>query len=229
MGIKFPTPWKTLVIKFLLPRTAKVSNARGMPGGGGHVEASIWPIHYFYWNTQWEPLRRKEIWPLKETTVQHSMKAIVSLNLNHPFPSLRTDNWAKVFAQLEVFRLKSYRLSCLRVKTNNQPEGQLVETGTNRLYPTLLKNNHTIDITRRRNKFLKKSDYPNMYVKMNFTWRKVYHWENCDGERNSCGSQSISSGDRRWLKGSTSMSRNFMVTSLTTRNCDQMVNKFNDV
>ena len=74
------------------------------------------------------------------------------------FPRHCTDNWAKVFAQLEVFRLKSYRLSCHRVKTNNQPEGQLVETGTSRLYPTLLKNNHTIDITRRRNKFLKKSN-----------------------------------------------------------------------
>ena len=35
MGIKFPTPWKTLIIKFPPPPlTAKVSNARGMPGGG---------------------------------------------------------------------------------------------------------------------------------------------------------------------------------------------------
>ena len=48
MGIKFPTPWKTLIIKFPPPRDGKgvkcPGYAPGMPGGG-HVEASIWPIH----------------------------------------------------------------------------------------------------------------------------------------------------------------------------------------
>ena len=36
MGIKFPTLWKTLIIKFPPPRDGKlkVSSARGMPGGG---------------------------------------------------------------------------------------------------------------------------------------------------------------------------------------------------
>ena len=32
---------------------AKVSNARGMPGGGGHVETSIWPIHNYYPGQRW--------------------------------------------------------------------------------------------------------------------------------------------------------------------------------
>ena len=40
MGIKFPTPWKTLIIKFPPPQDGKCV----MPGGGGDVEASIWPI-----------------------------------------------------------------------------------------------------------------------------------------------------------------------------------------
>ena len=47
MGIKFPTPWKTLIIKFPPPRDGKGVKCPGYArGGGGHVEASIWPIHY---------------------------------------------------------------------------------------------------------------------------------------------------------------------------------------
>ena len=46
MGIKFPTPWKTLIIKFPPPRDGKGVKCPGYArGGGGHVEASIWPIH----------------------------------------------------------------------------------------------------------------------------------------------------------------------------------------
>ena len=48
MGIKFPTPWKTLIIKFPPPRDGKGVKCPGYAlGGGGHVEASIWPIHKF--------------------------------------------------------------------------------------------------------------------------------------------------------------------------------------
>ena len=45
MGIKFPTPWKTLIIKFPPPRDGKGVKCPGY-ARGGHVEASIWPIHY---------------------------------------------------------------------------------------------------------------------------------------------------------------------------------------
>ena len=40
-----PPPARLWWLNSLLPGTAKVSNARGIPGGAGHVEASIWPIH----------------------------------------------------------------------------------------------------------------------------------------------------------------------------------------
>lgn len=69
------------------------------------------------------------------------------------------------------------------MKTNNQPEGQLVETGTNRLYATLLKNNHTIDITRRRNKFLKKSNLSQyvckneLHLEKSTSLRKLRRWK----------------------------------------------------
>ena len=47
MGIKFPTPWNTLIIKFPPPRDGKGVKCPGYARGGeGHVEASIWPIHY---------------------------------------------------------------------------------------------------------------------------------------------------------------------------------------
>ena len=46
MGIKFPTPWKTPIIKFPPPRDGKGVKCPGYARGGGHVEASIWPIHY---------------------------------------------------------------------------------------------------------------------------------------------------------------------------------------
>ena len=45
MGIKFPTPWKTLIIKFTPPRDGKGVKFPGY-ARGGHVEASISPIHY---------------------------------------------------------------------------------------------------------------------------------------------------------------------------------------
>ena len=46
MGIKFPTPWKTLIIKFPPPRDGKGVKCRGYAqGGGGGVKASIWLIH----------------------------------------------------------------------------------------------------------------------------------------------------------------------------------------
>ena len=45
MGIKFPTPWKTLIIKFPPPLDGKGVKCPGYARGGGHVEASIWPIH----------------------------------------------------------------------------------------------------------------------------------------------------------------------------------------
>ena len=48
MGIKFPTPWKTLIIKFPPPRDSKGVKCPGYARGGGHVEASIWPIHNAY-------------------------------------------------------------------------------------------------------------------------------------------------------------------------------------
>ena len=44
MGIKFPTPWKTLIIKFPPPRHGKGVKCPGY-ARVGHVEASIWPIH----------------------------------------------------------------------------------------------------------------------------------------------------------------------------------------
>ena len=57
MGIKFPTPWKTLIINSLLPGTAKVSNARSMPGWEAnladtlHITTHHYPslhiTHYF--------------------------------------------------------------------------------------------------------------------------------------------------------------------------------------
>ena len=46
MGIKFPTPWKTPMIKFPTPRDGRGVKCPGYARGGGHVEASIWPIHY---------------------------------------------------------------------------------------------------------------------------------------------------------------------------------------
>ena len=50
MGIKFPTPWKTLIIKFPPSRDGKGVKCLGYAVGGeggraGDVEASIWPIH----------------------------------------------------------------------------------------------------------------------------------------------------------------------------------------
>ena len=47
-GIKFPTPWKTLIIKFPPPRDGKGVKCPGYARGGGHVEASIWPVHKRY-------------------------------------------------------------------------------------------------------------------------------------------------------------------------------------
>ena len=47
MGIKFPTPWKTLIIKFPPPRDGKGVKCPGY-ARGGHVEASIWPIHNLF-------------------------------------------------------------------------------------------------------------------------------------------------------------------------------------
>ena len=44
MGIEFPTPEKTLIIKFPPPRDGKGVKCPGY-ARGGHVEASIWPIH----------------------------------------------------------------------------------------------------------------------------------------------------------------------------------------
>ena len=41
-----PAPRKIKLIKFPPPGQEKTSNAGGMPGGGGDVEASIWLIHY---------------------------------------------------------------------------------------------------------------------------------------------------------------------------------------
>ena len=43
---QMPAPGKIKLIKFPPPGQEKTSNARGMPGGGGDVEASIWLIHY---------------------------------------------------------------------------------------------------------------------------------------------------------------------------------------
>ena len=46
---KFPTPWKTLIIKFPPPWDGKCVNARGVPGcagGAGGVETSIRRIHH---------------------------------------------------------------------------------------------------------------------------------------------------------------------------------------
>lgn len=69
------------------------------------------------------------------------------------------------------------------MKTNNQPEGQLLETGTNRLYATLLKNNQTIDITRRRNKFLKKSHLSQyvckneLHLEKSISLRELRRWK----------------------------------------------------
>ena len=44
MGIKFPNPWKTLMIKFPPPRDGKGVKCPGYVRGG-HVEASFGPIH----------------------------------------------------------------------------------------------------------------------------------------------------------------------------------------
>ena len=46
MGIKFPTPWKTLITKFPPPWDGKGVKCQGYARGGGgvgDVEASIWP------------------------------------------------------------------------------------------------------------------------------------------------------------------------------------------
>ena len=43
-GIKFPTPWKTLIIKFPPLQDGKGVKCPGY-APGGDVEASIWPIH----------------------------------------------------------------------------------------------------------------------------------------------------------------------------------------
>ena len=43
---QMPAPGKIKLIKFPPPGQEKTSNARGMPGRGGDVEASIWLIHY---------------------------------------------------------------------------------------------------------------------------------------------------------------------------------------
>ena len=45
MGIKFPTPWKTLIIKSPPPREEKGVKFPGY-AWRGDVEASIWPTHY---------------------------------------------------------------------------------------------------------------------------------------------------------------------------------------
>ena len=50
MGIDFPIPRKTLIIKFLSPGTAKVPNAQE-----GNVEASIWPINWIIPNVSKSP------------------------------------------------------------------------------------------------------------------------------------------------------------------------------
>ena len=44
LAIKFPTPYEWWS-NSPPPGQEKASNARGMPGGGGDVEASIWLIH----------------------------------------------------------------------------------------------------------------------------------------------------------------------------------------
>ena len=44
---QIPAPGKIKLIKFPPPGQEKTSNARDMPGGGGHVEASIWLIHNY--------------------------------------------------------------------------------------------------------------------------------------------------------------------------------------
>ena len=48
MGIKFPTPLKTLIIKCPPPWDGKGAKCPGYAWWGGDVEASIWPIHYQY-------------------------------------------------------------------------------------------------------------------------------------------------------------------------------------
>ena len=45
LAIKFPTPYEWWS-NSRPPGQEKASNARGMPGGGGDVEASIWLVHY---------------------------------------------------------------------------------------------------------------------------------------------------------------------------------------
>ena len=45
---QMPAPGKIKLIKFPPPGQEKTSNARGMPGGGD-VEASIWLIHYMWY------------------------------------------------------------------------------------------------------------------------------------------------------------------------------------
>ena len=57
MGIKFPAPWKTLIIKFPPPQDGRGVKWPGYArGGGGHVEAWIWPIHYERMSLNWQML-----------------------------------------------------------------------------------------------------------------------------------------------------------------------------
>ena len=45
MGIKFPTPWEDSDDQIPSSLDGKDVKCPGA-GGGGHVEASIWPLHY---------------------------------------------------------------------------------------------------------------------------------------------------------------------------------------
>ena len=47
LRFKFPTPWKTLIIKFPPPRDGKSVKCLGYARGGCDVEAPIWPIHKY--------------------------------------------------------------------------------------------------------------------------------------------------------------------------------------